>query len=654
MTQWTLNNSCQDLLKCLRRWIMSFRVPINILVFFPVLLYGMPYPAEAQDAAVSQEVAARMNQAAASHPRLFFPDEAAPNVKAKIDGDTLLSSVYGHLQSAADELMDQEPVKREKIGKRLLGVSRTCLQRVSYLAFAYRMTREKNYLERARKEMLAAAAFEDWNPSHFLDVAEMTAALSVGYDWLYNDLDAETRTLIREAIIKKGLEPSIKGGGWVTGNNNWNQVCHGGMVLGALAVMEDCPGLAEQMVARAVKNVPHAMKEYEPDGVYPEGPSYWEYGTTYNVLMIAALESVLGTDFGLASANGFKKTPEFYLQATGPTGFFFNYSDCGAKGGISPAMHWFAQRLRNPGLLWREKKELELFAAEKPGAKGGGDRMLAFLLVWAQPIGNLEAPGTLCWKGEGRTPVAILRSGWQDDATYVGIKGGSPATNHAHMDTGSFVLDMKGVRWAVDLGSQGYHSLESRGIDLWNKKQESGRWTVFRLNNFSHNTLVVDGHLQQVKGMGTITRFSDVPGHPFAVVDMTPVYEGQLACALRGVRLMGQSMLIQDEIKTLDHETPVRWAMATHAEVALESADTATLRQDGQAISLRVLAPANVKLTLYDIEKPPHDYDETNPNTRMLGFETSLPASASSRWAILIDPAAPPVIRPDIIPMENW
>ncbi|HPO13251.1 MAG TPA: heparinase II/III family protein [Candidatus Hydrogenedentes bacterium] len=623
-------------------------------VMLTFLLLAMPCSAAAQDVAAAQDLAARMKQAMASHPRLFFPDEAAPQVKAKIDGDALLSAVYGHLTSAADALMNQKPVKREKVGKRLLGVSRSCLQRVSYLAFAYRMTKEKTYLERAKKEMLAAAAFEDWNPSHFLDVSEMTAALALGYDWLFNDLNAETRTLIRDAIIKKGLETSLKGGGWVKGTNNWNQVCHGGLVLGALAVMEDCTALSEQIVARAIENVPRAMQEYEPDGVYPEGPSYWKYGTTYNVLMIAALESVLGSDFGLASANGFKKTPEFYLQASGPTGFFFNFSDCGVRGGIAPAMHWFAQRLQKPGLLWQEKKELQLFAAETPDAKGDGDRMLAFLLVWAQPIGKVDAPETLCWKGDGRTPVAILRTGWQDDATYVGLKGGSPSSNHAHMDTGSFVLDMKGVRWAVDLGSQGYNSLESRGIDLWNKKQESERWTVFRLNNFSHNTLVVDGKLQQVAGKGTITRFSDAPANPYAIVNMSSVYEGQLALALRGVRLMGQSVLIQDEIKTLDHDTSVRWAMATCAEVILESADTATLRHAGQSVSLRVLAPANVKLTLYDIKNPPHDYDAKNMNTYMVGFETSLPATSSNRWAILIEPAAPLSTRPDICAMEDW
>ena len=52
------------------------------------------------------------------------------------------------------------------------------------------MTSEKKYLNRAVKEMLAVSAFSDWNPSHFLDVAEMTMAVSIGYDWLYDGLSA--------------------------------------------------------------------------------------------------------------------------------------------------------------------------------------------------------------------------------------------------------------------------------------------------------------------------------------------------------------------------------------------------------------------------------------------------------------------------------
>lgn len=606
-----------------------------------------PVPAE-----TAPELAARLEKVSPAHPRLFFTDAAIPGLQAKIEGDALLSAAYARLRFAADALMTREPLERKKEGKRLLGVSRECLQRVTYLAFAYRLTKEERYLKRAEREMLAVAAFEDWNPSHFLDVAEMTAALAVGYDWLYNELDPGARKVIKEAIIQKGLEASIPGSGWVLSTNNWNQVCHGGLTMGALAVLEDNPELSKKIIARALSGVPHAMREYEPDGVYPEGPSYWEYGTTYNVLMITALESVLGSDFGLTAAKGFLDTPDFYLHASGPTGLFFNFSDCGTRGGISPAMHWFAKERRDPSLLWREKKELELFAAEKPSA--GGDRMLPFLLLWSQPIGDVSTPRALCWKGDGRTPVAFLRSAWREDATYVGFKGGSPDTNHAHMDSGSFVVDMKGVRWAIDLGSQGYNGLESRGVDLWNKRQESQRWAVFRLGNYSHNTLVVDGQLQRVKGNGTITRFSDDPLHPFAAVDMSSVYEGQLAHASRGIRLLGESVLVQDELKTLDHPASIRWAMATHAGVTLEGEDKAVLRQGENAMSLRVLSPKGAKLAVYDIEKPPHDFDEDNPNTRMIGFEVSLAASTADTWAVFLEPGAPSDTPPALAPLERW
>lgn len=602
--------------------------------------------------AAPAELSERLAQTPAPHPRLFVNDAAMAQVKAKVEGDTTLSAVYARLKAEADSLLAKEPLKREKIGKRLLGVSRACLQRVSYLAFVYRMTGEKPYLERARKEMLAAAAFEDWNPSHFLDVAEMTTALAIGYDWLYNDLDPEARDTIRDAIVTKGIEPSLKGGSWIHGTNNWNQVCHGGSVAGALAILEYKPDLAAQIVARAIDNVPLAMHEYEPDGVYPEGPSYWQYGTTYNALMISALESVLGSDFGLASAPGFRKTPEFYLQATGPTGLFFNYSDCGERGGPALAMHWFAEHLHDAGLLWREQKELAEFAGGKSGR--GGDRLLPFLLIWAQPAGKVDAPKMRFWHGAGRTPVAMLRSAWQDDATYVAIKGGSPSSNHAHMDAGSFVLDMKGVRWGVDLGSQDYNSLESRGIDLWNKNQGSERWTVFRLNNQSHSTLVVDGQAQCVNGNAPIARFSDDPARPFAVVDMSPVYEGQLLRAQRGVALLGESVLIQDAIKTLDHASNVRWAMTTRAAVTIESDHKATLQQDNQTVSLRVLAPANAKLAVLSIEKPVHDYDVANPNARMVTFELSVPASTEQTCTVFIEPGAASDAQPAIHALADW
>ena len=610
---------------------------------------------QASAAPADEELATRIENGAPAHPRLFFTETEAAEIRTRIESDPLLHAVFAHLRGSADAILDQPPVKREQVGRRLLGVSRTCLQRVGYLAFAYRMTHEERYLRRAEDEMRAAAAFEDWNPSHFLDVAEMTAALAIGYDWLYNDLAPETRSAVKSALLDKGLHPSMAvTGGWVSGVNNWNQVCHGGSVLGALAVLEDEPELARRIIARAIENVPRAMREYEPDGVYPEGPSYWEYGTTYNIILISALESVLDTDFGLASASGFLKTPEFYLHATGPTGLFFNFSDCGPRGGIAPAMHWLAQRRREPDMLWREKRELQDFSNMTPHADGSGERMLPFLLIWAQAIGELHAPRQLHWHGDGPTPVAMHRNAWEETATYVAIKGGSPSTNHGHMDTGSFVLDMDGVRWALDLGGQDYHGLESIGINLWNMNQNSERWTVFRLNNLSHNTLVVDGQPQLVKSYAPIIAFSDDGNAPHTIVDMTPAYEGQLAEARRGVRLIGKSVLVQDEVRSLEKSASIRWGMVTGAKATISDNATAILEQDGRTLSLRVLSPESAKLEIYETENPPHDYDAKNPNTRMIGFKCEVGAASTETLAVFVKSGEAPDGAPVVAPLEKW
>ncbi len=283
------------------------------------ILLQCPY-AEAQSARITRDaVAARIAKAPRIHPRLFLGRGAEAALKQKIAGDPLLARAVARLTVEADGILPAAPVEHKKIGRRLLDQSRRCLARMTRLTLAYRLTGERKYLDRARTEMLAAAAFSDWNPSHFLDVAEMTAALAIGYDWLYEDLDAETRAAIRAAIVEKGLKPSLEvQGGWVTGTNNWNQVCHGGMTLGALAVLEDEPELAADIIARAIDGLPHAMAEYAPDGAGSEGPGYWAYGTSYNVVLINALESVLGMDFGLSQAEGFLKTADYYLHAAGP------------------------------------------------------------------------------------------------------------------------------------------------------------------------------------------------------------------------------------------------------------------------------------------------------------------------------------------------
>jgi hypothetical protein len=424
------------------------------------------------------------------------------------------------------------------------------------------------------------------------------------------------------------------------------------MACGALAVMEDEPELAEKIIHRSVNKVQIAMAEYEPDGAYPEGPGYWAYGTTFNVILLVALDSVLGTDFGLSEKTGFANSAEYYLHAAGPTGLYFNYADCGSRGDLVPAVFWFAEKYNNPVLTWYQQKIWKK-AIQQNEPDLTSNRTAVFALIWASS--KATKPQRLSWMGQGVNPVAMFRSSWNDDAVYLAIKGGAPNSNHAHMDIGSFVIDAGGVRWAMELGKEGYNKIESLGMGLWDRKQTGDRWKLFRYSNFSHNTLTVNDQLQQAKGFAPIIRYSDASEFPHAVIDMSETYKGQLRKAIRGASLLPSgTILIQDELQTGDQPATVRWSMVTPAKVDIKSDKSAVLSQKNKTMQFCVVTEADVKLATYST-KPRSEYDAGNGDTRMIGFDLELAANEKVTVRVLMAPG--PKEKPlnlDVKNVESW
>lgn len=595
---------------------------------------------------VSTEQVQQALQKAAGHPRLLWPKDAEKQMQRRLESDPAAQAIYQAIQAQADKMLLQKPIEQIKIGRRLLDKSRTCLNRTLTLSFVYRMTGDKKYLVRAEQEMLTAAAFSDWNPSHYLDAAEMTAALAIGYDWLYADLSPASRRLICQAMIEKGIMPSFgeKEPGWVTTKMNWNQVCNGGLTLGALAIADDEPELAAKTVARAVNGIPYVMKVYDPDGAYPEGPGYWSYGTSYNVLTIAALSSALHTDFELSSMNGFSKTGDYFLQMTGPTGLFFNYADCGQRKGSFPELFWLAKHYNHPEWLFNERAFLAQWTSPEAIKSGGADgRFLPLLLIWTDSFDSPKKPRMLCWKSDGKTPVAVLRSGWDKDAAYIAVKGGGSGGNHAHMDAGSFVFDLDGVRWAQDLGSQDYNRIEQMGIRLFDMKQDSQRWHIMRYTNLWHNTLAVNGQLQSVEGSASIVHYADNQKIPQVILDLGSVYQGQLAGAFRSIELAdARTVWIHDRLYGTDTDSIVRWSMVTQADISIQSDGNATLKKAGKtlAFSVRYLddKDKSIPLKIWSA-KPQSKLDEENPKTQILGFEIPVKAGRQIDYYVTLSTA---------------
>lgn len=573
------------------------------------------------------------------HPRLLLLQDEEEIIRRAIKKNEVWSKMHEAILAESRNILQLPVLERIQVGRRLLGKSRECLRRVFYLSYAHRLTGEEQYFRRAEQEMLTVAKFSDWNPTHFLDVAEMTMGMAIGYDWLFPKLSDESRQAIADAILYKGLIPSLdkRYSSWQNATHNWNQVCNAGMTFGALAVADRYPGVASQIVDRALNTIHLPMEDYKPDGAYPEGYIYWDYGTSFNVMFLSAIEKAFPTDFGFDDMPAFLKTAGFYQNMTGVTGLPFNWGDCSLNATLSPAMFWFADKNMEPSLLWVEKGYLR----REDFSTFTRDRLLPAVMIWGKDItlDQVAPPASTVWTGQGANPVFLARTSWTDtSALYLGFKAGSASVNHGHMDIGSFVFESDGVRWAADFGMQNYESLESKGIQLFGRTQDAQRWTVFRLNNFVHNTLTINGKLQLVKGYAKIDRHSNDKDFTYAISDLSSVYENQLAEITRGVALVSEKyLLVQDELTTGDTLTTVRWTMLTPANVTITGKNSATLEKDGRKLFLRVESPSRILMKTWSTD-PPQPYDAPNPGTTLVGFEVQLPPATKETLRVMLIP----------------
>lgn len=624
------------------------------LLTLVALCLGSALPMPAQTAPATDPLATLRP----GHPRLLVRASDWTQIRQRIAADPLARAFHDGLIAQARQVLTVPPARYDKRGRRLLGVSRDVVGRVLGLAYAYRTTDDPAFARRAEAEMLAAAGFPDWNPSHFLDAGEMTAALALGCDWLDDALTPESRAAIRQAIITKGLRPGLDPADahnwWHVADHNWNQVCWGGLSLGALLIADDDPALARQVLDLTRQRIGNGLKPYAPDGVYPEGPIYWSYGTTYQVLLNAALASALGTDWDLAATPGFLASAGAFAQTIGPSGSFYNFSDGVERPMFQPALFWFARRVGDLGLLASELRLLRQSSESLNAALG--DRFAVLTMLWwpDKPATIVPPALPLRWLGRGPNPLAVFRESWTDSAAlYLALKGGAAELNHAHMDAGSFILEADGVRWAIELGMQDYFSLESKNVDLWNRAQDSQRWQVHRLNHRTHNLITIDDQPHRVAGHGRITHFSAADANPHAIVDVTEVYAGQAATARRGYRLLpGRRVLIQDELTGLRPGSVVRWQMATRAAIAANQG-TAVLTQDGRTLHAQVLAPA-ATFTVASGEPPADGFNAPNPGVRLLIATATAPADGTLRLAVLLTPGTTAPVAPDLNPLEAW
>lgn len=580
-------------------------------------------------AQIAQRAKASIARAAAlPHPRVFATAADFAALKQRAQTDALVKAGIDRALAEADRWQGRPVSRFELTGYHLLAVSRQGMSRLIANAFAYRMTGAQKYVDDAVKELRAVCAFPHWNPRHTIDTGEMMLAVATAYDWLYEALPADVREEAAAALETKGLRSEVPFAGWTRLQNNWVQVVSGGVTAAAVALAERQPELCAQYLAAVVEALPEAESVCGPDGVFPEGPGYWNYGWSFNAIALDVMRTAFGHDFELSEVPGLQATGLYPALVTGPSGDWFNYSDCHASRGSSPTVWWFARRFGNTAAVTaQEVASLRAVCTEAPGKLS---RTFPFTLFWiGEDLAKDAAALPDIWVGQGEVPIGVLRA---PQETFLALKGGSPAYNHGHADAGSFVLDMLGVRWGYDLGAEDYHQVEQHigPSGLWSPEPDSQRWSVFRLGAQGHNTLMIGGKGQDSRGFATLM----MRAGERIIADLSSVYPQ----ARRVMRTVGPlshrglpSMTLTDVIEA-DPGTSVRWAMNTDAQIELGEKGAVTLRKNGAL--LRVSETSGAGVWSEGSAQPPNDWEQPNPGLRQLIYTVAVPSSGTLKLTV--------------------
>ena len=592
---------------------MKFRFLPAALILISALAHAYPQPCD--------------------HPRLLLHAGEEEEIRLAIETQPVMAEADSAILAYCDETLNQPPHPRRMAGFRIERMQ-VPLQRIFYLSYAYRVHGDRRYADRAIEEMLNTAEYEDWNPGHFLDVAEITMGMAIGYDWLYDEMTAEQRRRVASAISRHGLDASkIDKDAWFyTAFQNWNQVCNAGLVFGAIAVWDEYRDDAVIILDKCFDSNYLTLTEgYSKEGAYAEGYGYWGYGSAFQILLIAALESAFGSDMGLMDGHDrFFRSGTFMQMMNRPTGLCFDYADSGREAAAEHMLAWLAVKTGDESLLYPEVQKLR----KNHFSRMDMQRLLPFFLISARKIdfAKLRVPDGRFFTTGGLTPLYIYRSGWEsEDDSYLGIKAGLISSNHSHCDVGSFVFDADGVTWADDLGLQPYLSLESKGVDLWNRWQNSSRYDVFRIGPFSHNIITVNGHRPDVYQYIDFTRTWCEDAQKGAEMNLKMLYWEDLKDYRRTVILLGEDdaeLLVKDELRAGDHPAIVRWNLCTTAQAEIMDDTCIRLFADGHERLLR-LEGCNGKAAIWSAQ-PATDIDYPNPDNVLVGFTVDLEAGESA------------------------
>lgn len=589
------------------------------------------------------------------HPFVLANKDCFETVRTEIKNNSFTDytgQLYNYVIANADALLNTDiyPVMEYVLDEEdsILPISREVINRIIILGYAFQVTGDEKYADRAWKELENVCSYDDWCTSHFLATAEMALAVSTGYDWFFDCWSNEQKTLLAEKTWEYAIEPALNDKHWFTwSKNNWNSICYSGIGIACMTFAEYNPDHAAEFLAMCYKNMPIAFENFTPDGVYAEGPGYCQSGMNSIVFFIASSRNYFGTDFGMSEIPGFKELGYFPVYITTPTGMF-NFGDNKDEQCFTPVLHWYANEYGAPLLsVYQMNDTPSVFTADVSDntERNGNGKEDVLSSLWynrsyAESDVRFDNEPLSCYlKSDTGQSLVLMRSAYLDkNATFAGIKGGYNFINHGDLDIGSFVFDAMGERWAEELGPGSYDA-----PDYFLNTPAGGRWKNYCKRAEGQNTLVINPNAtlddQYVLAECSFTSFDTTDSGTTALLDMTDAYRmnGATKVTRKFELFNNRSCLkITDNIKCIV-PSEIYWFMHTKAEIDI-SADgkSAVLNLNGKQMKASLHGDGVFTVMNAEALKGKYEYDKDYSDIQKL--TVSIKDAKSAEIIVILEP----------------
>ncbi|HEX4083801.1 MAG TPA: heparinase II/III family protein [Chthoniobacteraceae bacterium] len=313
---------------------------------------------------------------------------------------------------------------------------------------------------------------------------------------------------------------------WTKATNNWNAVCHQGILGAALAVEEDTELLA-RMLTLAKKYLPLFLRGFGSDGACSEGPGYWQYGFGWFCVLNEQLETRTGGLLSLIEGDPHvREIALFGPRVTLSNFHFVNFSDSPRTGALSPSLlTYLGNRLEDGNLLAHARKSYQRLDHTGLNLQGQRTDLLYFVRLLLNTPENADDDRPLEPLDVFFKDLAVLVAAGRDSAGHLwefAAKGGNNAEQHNHNDCGSYLLNIDGSPVVVEIGAPEYTK------DFFREN----RYQYLAARTLGHSLPIVNGR-EQAAGpqyASKVISYELAPAHAEFSVDLAECYPSDAHC----------------------------------------------------------------------------------------------------------------------------